>query len=197
MRRFVTLLVIALAACRAQPADPGYQQANAALMQQDSRRVLDLLKDDRSAEAERLKATAMLQLQDMPGAARYLDRAVAAGGNAAVYADYARLELIRGRIAPAAQWQQRAEQADPNALLPLLIGGEIAMARGQPGLALNYADRALAGQPANAAALTNRAHALAALRRWDELRLLLDRLERELPGDPELAALRKALPSAR
>ncbi len=191
------LLLIALAGCRAEPVGPDYQAANAALMRRDSRVVLDLLKDDRSAEGQRLKATAMLQLQDLAGAARQLDLAVAAGGSAAVFADYARLELIRGRFDQAAQWQRRAERTDPEALLPLLIGGEIAIGRRQPALALSYADRALARQPDNAAALTNRAHALAELGRWDDLKALLDRLEQDMPGDPELAQLRKAMPPRR
>lgn len=197
MRRLLPLLLIALAGCRAEPAVPDYQAANAALMQRDSRRVLAMLKEDRSAEAERLKATALLQLQDLPGAARQLDLAVAAGGSAAVYADYAQLELIRGHLDRAGQWQQRAERADGAALMPLQIGGEIALARGQAEVALAYFDRALAQHPDNLAALTSRAQALARLRRWDDLAPLLDRLEREVPGDPELAQLRKAMPPRR
>lgn len=197
MRWILPLLLIALAGCRAEPVAPDYQAANAALMQRDSRRVLTMLKDDRSVEAERLKATALLQLQDLPGAARQLDLAVTAGGNAAVYADYAQLELIRGHLDRAGQWQQRAERADGAALMPLQIGGEIALARGQVELALGYFDRALARHPDNLAALAGRAHALARLQRWVELAPLLDRLDRDMPGDTELALLRQAMPPAR
>ncbi|MBS0483026.1 MAG: hypothetical protein JSR96_12960 [Proteobacteria bacterium] len=197
MRRLLPLLLIALAGCRAEPVGPDYQAANAALMQRDSRRVLAMLKDDPSAEAERLKATALLQLQDLPGAARHLDLAVAAGGSAAVYADYAQLELIRGHLDQAGQWQQRAERADGSALMPLQIGGEIALARGQADAALAYFDRALDRHPDNLAALAGRAHALARLQRWGELAPLLDRLDRDMPGDTELALLRRAMPSAR
>lgn len=197
MRWNLPLLLIALAGCRAEPVAPDYQAANAALMQRDSRRVLTMLKDDRSVEAERLKATALLQLQDLPGAARQLDLAVTAGGNAAVYADYAQLELIRGHLDRAGQWQQRAERADGAALMPLQMGGEIALARGQVELALGYFDRALARHPDNLAALAGRAHALARLQRWVELAPLLDRLDRDMPGDTELALLRQAMPPAR
>lgn len=197
MRWILPLLLIALAGCRAEPVAPDYQAANAALMQRDSRRVLTMLKDDRSVEAERLKATALLQLQDLPGAARQLDLAVKAGGNAAVYADYAQLELIRGHLDRAGQWQQRAERADGAALMPLQMGGEIALARGQVEVALGYFDGALARHPDNLAALAGRAHALARLQRWVELAPLLDRLDRDMPGDTELALLRQAMPPAR
>ena len=189
--RIIALVVLALASCKA-PA-PDYQAANLALVQRDSHAVLRMLADDSSPEGERLKATASLQLGDLDTAANHLDRAVTAGGGAAVFADYARLELIRGRLPAAAKWQSRAEQADGGAMMTLLTGGEIAMAQQQTARALDYFDRAAQRNPDNFAVLANRAKAIAALRKWDELAPLLTRLEQQAPGDAELADLRKRL----
>lgn len=189
----VLIALLILAAC--QRADPAAKQPEAAqaLVQRQSERVLELLSGDHSPEGERLKATARLQLNDLGAAAAHLDAGIAAGGSAAVYADYARLELIRGDLARAEAMQAKAEQGGDAGLATLLTGGEIALARKQPDRALGYFDRAAALYPDNLAVLSNRAQSLAELGRWSELAPLITELERRLPDDPEVAALRQRL----
>ncbi len=189
----VLIALLILAAC--QRPDPAAKQAEAAqaLVQRQSGRVLELLSGDHSPEAERLKATARLQLNDLGAAAEHLDAGIAAGGSAAVYADYARLELIRGDLARAEAMQAKSEQGGDTGLATLLTGGEIALARKQPDRALGYFDRAAALYPDNLAVLSNRAQSLAELSRWSELAPLITELERRLPDDPEVAALRQRL----
>lgn len=171
--------------------------AEAALLRRLPDRVLTVLGEEASAEAERLKAMAWLQKQDTVKAREALERAVAAGGSAAVLADFARMELIEDRPDAALDLLMRAEKADPDLLAVLLVGGEIHARRGDPARALGYFDRAVKGWPGNLAAQTGRAAVLGELGRLDDLEAALKPLEASMADNPDIRFLRARLALAR
>lgn len=171
--------------------------AEAALLRRAPDAVLNGLEGQAGAEAERLKALAWLQKQDTAKAREAFERAVAAGGSAAVFADFARLELIEDRSDAALDLLVKAEKADPGLLSVLLVGGEIHARRGDPGKALGYFDRAVKGWPGNIAAQTGRAAVLGELGRLDELEAALKPLEASMADNPDIRFLKARLALAR
>ena len=171
--------------------------AEAALLRRAPDAVLAALEGNGTAEAKRLKAMAWLQKQDTTKAREALERAVAAGGSAAVFADFARLELIEDRPDAALDLLTRAEKADPGLLAVLLVGGEIHARRGDPARALGYFDRAVKGWPGNLAAQTGRAAVLGELGRLDELEAALKPLEASMANNPDIRFLKARLALAR
>lgn len=171
--------------------------AEAALLRRAPDAVLSALEGQAGAEAERLKALAWLQKQDVAKARAALERAVAAGGSAAALAELARLELIEDRPDAALGLLARAEKADPDLLAVLLVGGEIHAWRGDPGKALGYFDRAVKGWPDSLAAQVGRLSVLGELGRLDELEAALKPLEASMADNPDIRFLKARLALAR
>lgn len=167
--------------------------AEAALLRRVPDSALAVLDGLVSPEGERLRAMAWLQKEDTGQARAALERAVAAGGSAAVFADFARLELIEDRSDAALALLARAEKADPDLLAVLLVGGELHSRRGDPGKALGYFDRAVKGWPDNLAARTGRAAVLGELGRLDELEAALKPLEASMADNPDVRFLKARL----
>lgn len=171
--------------------------AQAALLRKVPDVALQLLAGRDSVEADRLRAAAALQQQDPAAAARYLDRAVSAGGSAAAYADYTRLLLLNGDVAGAAAMHVKAQAQGPNLLATLLSGGELAMRQGDLARALAAYSKADQTYPGNLAAMTGKAAVLGDLGRFDEMEPVLKALAAAAPKDPTVAYLRARHAAAR
>lgn len=143
--------------------------AEAALLRKASDAALTLLGDSASVEAERLRAIAALQKGDTARAQDQFEMALAAGGNARTFADYARLRLMAGDIAGADELTARAAKAAPDAIDTLLIEAAVALRHGDLKAALAKFERAGKLYPASLAALTGKAAVLGDLGRTKEM----------------------------
>lgn len=171
--------------------------ANAALLRQAPDAAIGLLAERNSVEASRLRAAAMMQLQDLPRARAELDRAVAAGASAHVYSDYVRLLLIEGDLPGAAAMQAKADQLGADQLTSLLTGGELAIRQGDLAGALARFERADRAYPHNLAVMTNRATVLGDLGRFDEMDRVIQPLVTARPEDQVVIYLQARLAKAR
>lgn len=171
--------------------------AQAALLRKVPDVALKLLDGRDSVEADRLRAAAALQQQDAAAATRHLDRAVAAGGSAAVYADYTRLLLLKGDVAGAAAMHAKAQAQGPDLLATLLSGGELAVRQGDLAKALTAYATADKAYPGNIAAMTGKAAVLGDLGRFDEMEQVLKPLASAAPKDTVVAYLRARHAAAR
>ena len=171
--------------------------ANAALLRRAPDLVAGLLQGNTSVEASRLRATAALQQQNIELAVQELDRALAAGGSGRVYSDYARLMLIKGDLAKAAELQTQADRLAPEQLCTMLTGGELALRRGDLAQALDRFTRADKLYPGNLAAMMNMASVLGDLGRFDEMRQVLGPLSAAAPKDSTVVYLNARLAQSR
>ena len=171
--------------------------AEAALLRKAPDVALGLLGPVASVEAERLRALALIQKQDMVGAQQHFETGLAAGGSARLFADYARYRLLSGDIAGADELAAKAAKADPDGIDSLLIGGLIAVRRGNLQTALDRYARAAKLYPASVAALTGKAAVLGDLGRSDEMQKVLDRAAVAAPTDLTVVFLRARNAAAR
>lgn len=169
----------------------------AALLRQAPDVLLDAVAGERGIKADQLRAFAYLQKQDVDAARRHIMAAVAAGGTGRVLADAAQISLIAGDVAAAEALQARAEQTAPKEFATLLVGGEIAVRKGDSLRALNYFDRVDRLIPGNIAVMTARASTLADLGRFAEMATTLDPLVQTVPNDPDVILLRARLAQSR
>ena len=171
--------------------------AEAALLRKVPDMALGFLGTSTSVEAERLRALALIQKQDMAGAQQHFEKGLAAGGSGRLFADYARYRLLSGDIAGADELAAKAAKIDPNGIDTLLVGGLIAVRHGNLKLALELYSRAAKLYPASVAALTGMAAVLGDLGRTDEMRKVLDRAGGVAPTDPTVVFLRAREAAAR
>ena len=171
--------------------------AEAALLRKAPAVALTMLGSATSVESERLRALALIQQQDLPGAQQHFEKGLAAGGNARLFADYARYRLLSGDIAGADELAAKAAKADPDGIDTLLVSGLIAVRHGNLQLALELYSRAAKLYPASVAALTGTAAVLGDLGRTDEMRKVLDRAGAVAPTDPAVVYLRARDATAR
>jgi tetratricopeptide (TPR) repeat protein len=164
--------------------------AEAALLRKAPDVALGLLGAATSVEAERLRALALIQKQDLAGAQQRFEAGLAAGGSARLFADYARYRLLSGDIAGADELAAKAAKADPDGIDSLLIGGLIAVRHGNLQAALDRYARAANLYPASVAALTGMAAVLGDLGRIAEMQKVLDRAAVAAPTDPTVVFLR-------
>jgi tetratricopeptide (TPR) repeat protein len=157
--------------------------AEAALLRGVPDVALTLLGKATGPEAERLRAMAALAKNDRASAQRHFEAAIAAGGNARVYADYARFQLMAGAVAEAEELAEKAQKAGPDAIDTLLIQGELAVRRGDLVQALGHYQRAQKLYPASLAALLGQAAVLGDLGRVDEMQVAVDRAAAIAPKD--------------
>lgn len=171
--------------------------AEAALLRGVPDIALRLLGKTAGAEAERLRAMAALQKQEQPKAQTHFEAAITAGGNARVFADYARFHLMAGDIAEAEELAARAAKAQPDGIDTLLLLGQLAVHRGDLGKALEHYERAGKLYPASLAALTGQAAVLGDLGRVAEMQKVIDRAAAVAPKDPAIVFLRARAAAAR
>lgn len=163
--------------------------AEAALLRNAPQVALDALGQSTSAEAERLRAMAAIQQDDLGKASDYLARAVAAGGNARAFADYARLKLMERDIAAATSLADQAAALAPKGIDTLLVKGQIALVRGDLQAALESYTAANKLYPASLAAMTGRAATLGDLGRFEEMLEVAKAASAVAPRDPAVAYL--------
>lgn len=163
--------------------------AEAALLRQVPDLAVKFLDGATGAEADRLRAVAALQKGDAAAAGSHFANAVDQGGNARVFADYARFRLMAGDVAGAIDMVGRAEKADPDALDTLLIGGQLAIQRGDLKRALETYQRARKVYPSSLAAMLGEAATLGDLGRNAEMKAVLAKAASAAPSDPAVAYL--------
>lgn len=178
--------------------------AEAALLRKVPDQAVELLSAAKGPEAHRLRALAALQKEDVQAAQDHLEAAVAAGGNARVYTDYARYRLLAGDVAGADEMAARAAKAAPESLDTLLVEGQLALRHGDLKLSLEKYTRAGQLFPNSLAALTGKAAVLGDLGRTKEMDALVAVAVAQAPRDPAViflqvksAAVRKDWPRIR
>lgn len=164
--------------------------AEAALLRNSPDRALEALGATASPEAERLRALAAIQQNRLAEAGDHFAKAVALGGNARAFADYARYRLLAGDVAGAQEMAARARQVAPDGLDTLLVDGQLAVRGGDLARALATYTRAGELYPESLAALTGKAAVLGDLGRLDEMKQAVDRAATFAPKDPTVAYLR-------
>lgn len=188
----IAIMLALLAGCGSirTEGQENHEAVVTALQARKSDLVLSMLAGQSSPEAERLRATAWLQKQNMAEARHALERAVQAGGSGAVHADFARLELIEGHVEEAAVRIEQARRIAPDELLILLTGAEIDSARGHLSVALAGYERASRLYPGNDAVQIGLVQVLARQGRWQDVERLIAPLLQRYPDDAELRALK-------
>lgn len=171
--------------------------AEAALLRQAPDVALALLGDARSVEAERLRALAAIQQQDLAGAGDHFAKAMAAGGNARTFADYCRFRLMAGDVAGAKELAGRAAKTAPDGLDTLLVGGQLALRQGDLKRSLEQYSRAAKLYPASLAALTGQAALLGDLGRFDQMQAITAQAATFAPKDPIVVFLTAKSAAAR
>lgn len=164
--------------------------AEAALLRKAPQVALSTLGTDASAEAERLRALALIQQGKVAEAGDHFAKGAAAGGSARLFADYARYKLLGGDADGARALAEKAARTDPKALDPLLVQGQLAVRSGDLKTALERYDRAAKLYPASLAAVTGEAAVLGDLGRLDEMDKLTSQAAAFAPKDPTLLYLR-------
>jgi len=164
--------------------------AEAALLRRAPDVALSLLGDLKTPEAERLRALAAIQRKDLPGAGKHFAGGLAAGGNARLFADYARYNLLTGDTGEARKMIERARKADPDGIDTLLVEGQLALRDGDLARGLDRYARAAELYPASIAALTGKAAALGDLGRVKEMEEALGRASAFAPKDPTIIYLK-------
>ena len=164
--------------------------AEAALLRKAPDVALGFVGAATSVEAERLRALALIQKLDMTGAQQHFEKGMAAGGNARLFADYARFRLLSGDIAGADELAAKAAKADPSSIDTLLIGAVVAVRHGNLQLAYDLYLRAAKLYPTSVAAMTGQAAVLGDLGRTDEMQKVLDRAGALAPNDQTVIFLR-------
>ncbi len=172
------------------PGELAELSAEAALLRSAPDAALDLLGKSAGPEAERLRALAALQKNDPRAAQAHFEAAIAAGGNARTYADYARFHLMTGAPTEAQDMAARAQKADPDGIDTLLVLGQLAVRRGDLAKALEIYSRAGKLYPASLAALTGHAAVLGDLGRNDEMQAVVDRAATFAPKNPTVVFLK-------
>ena len=171
--------------------------AEAALLRRVPDVTMRLLSGEKSPEAERLRALALIQKEDFASAQKHFEAGLTAGGNARLFADYARFRLLSGDIAGADELAARAVKAEPNAIDTLLINALLALRHGDLDRALTGYTRASNLYPASIAALLGRAGVLGDLGRPDKMQKVLTQAAAAAPGNLTVAFLRAKAAHAR
>lgn len=167
--------------------------AEAALLRSSPDAAIAFLSETKSVEADRLRALAAVQKNDLAGAANFFERGMEAGGSPRLFADYARLRLLGGDLPGAAQLAAKASAAAPNGIDTLLINGEIAIRHGDLNGALGFYERAAKLYPASIAALTGKAAVLGELGRYDDMQAVLQKAAVAAPKNLSIAYLQARL----
>lgn len=180
------------------PGELSELAAEAALLRKNPDAVDAFLAKTATPEASRLRALAEIQRGNIAQAASLFEKGVAAGGNARLFADYARLRLMGGDLAGASDLIARAARLSPDGIDTLLVSGEIAVRHGDLQAALGFYDKAERLYPVSVAALVGKMAVLGDLGRIDEMKPLLAKAQAFAPKDPgvqfiaiRLAALEK------
>ncbi|SMC30501.1 Tfp pilus assembly protein PilF [Novosphingobium sp. B1] len=106
-------------------------KAEAALLKGDPTTALALVGGDQAPAALRIRASALLALDDNVGALAALRQGAAKGGDARLLADYARFLIDAGDLAGADQQIAALQKARPDDLDGYLLSADVAARRGR------------------------------------------------------------------
>lgn len=121
--------------------------AEASLLRGNADEALALLGEDRTPDAERIRAAALIQKQDAAGALAALRRGASTGGNALLLRDYARFLIDSQDLSGAAQQVAALSRLQPDGFDALMLGADIAARRGRHGEAHALLEKAAARYP--------------------------------------------------
>lgn len=172
------------------PADLAEMRAEAALLRGAGDAALRELEGRQTPEAERLRGMVALAGGKLADAAAHFDKGEKLGGNGRLFADYARLALVTGDTDKADELLAKARKIAPDGIDTLLVGGELAVRRGDLKTALDAFGRAADLYPASLPALTGKAAVLGDLGRTKDMRAVLDKAAAFAPRDPAVVYLR-------
>lgn len=164
--------------------------AEAALLRQKPDLVEAALGSRGTPEAERLRALAAIQKGNLAGAMQLFEKGAETGGNARLFADYARFKLLSGDTAGALLMADKARKLAPEGLDTLLIDGQLQVRKGDLLAALGTYDKAFRHYPASLAALTGKAAVLGDLGRINDMKAVLDKAATFAPRAPAVLFLR-------
>lgn len=167
--------------------------AEAALLRGQPDEALAVLGTMQGVEADRLRGLAAIKKGDTATAATMFARGKAAGGNARLFADYARLLLMSGDIAGAKDLADQAARLAPDGIDTLLLQGDLAVRSGDLNRALAVFERAGQLYPASLAPLIGRASVLGDMGRTKDMKPLVDRAAEAAPDDLSVAYLQVRL----
>lgn len=121
--------------------------AEASLLRGNADEALALLGEDRTPDAERIRAAALIQKRDAAGALAALRRGASTGGNALLLRDYARFLIDSQDLSGAAQQVAALSRLQPDGFDALMLGADIAARRGRHGEAHALLEKAAARYP--------------------------------------------------
>lgn len=180
----------------ARPKDFALLAAEAALLRGLAGDAINVLGNDTSPAAERIRALALLSKDDREGAAKAFAAGAAGPADARLLADYARFSLMRGDVKQARALADRAMKAGPTLIDSLLANAEVTTAEGQLAQALALYDQAAKSWPGNLAALAGKAAVLGDLGRTKEMEAVLAALA-DVRGGGKVAYLQARAAAAR
>jgi len=164
--------------------------AEAELLSGKPERTLELLGNDASADAWRVRAAAMLA-QDLPDRAiAAFESGLAAGGNARLLHDYARFRLASGDLAGARGLVERLKASAPNSFQAIMMQGDLAFNSGETARAAAYWRDAASRYPSRYEPLLALAGLASDSGKPDEALELVEKAGRIAPGNRETVSLR-------
>lgn len=172
-------------------------EAEALLILGQTQPALDLIANDQSADAWRLRAAARVKLDDSAGALAAFEAGMAAGGNYLITLDYGRYLLGTGDLAGAEAQAKRLAQYDADSMASLMLSGDVAWKLGRSAEAHKAWARAMKLYPKRIEPLLAAAHAFDSEGKVDEAIKLAERAAEIAPENPELFDLQVMLASVK
>jgi tetratricopeptide (TPR) repeat protein len=172
-------------------------EAEALLILGQTQPALDLIANDQSVDAWRLRAAARVKLDDSAGALAAFEAGMAAGGNYLITLDYGRYLLSTGDLAGAEAQAKRLAQYDADSMASLMLSGDVAWKLGRSAEAHKAWARAMKLYPKRIEPLLAAAHAFDSEGKVDEAIKLAERAAEIAPENPELFDLQVMLASVK
>lgn len=172
------------------PGDIKLIRAEALILSGRHNLALDLLAREQTAEAYRIKASALSGNGKHEEAFAMLQAGLSASGNRVkLYSDYALVMLSLGELEEARAYATKASSLGPTAVEPMIAQGRIAETESNWEKALGYFQTAASEFPDSKAALLGKIRMLGELGRLDEAEPLIRDTYARLSSDLEVVFL--------
>lgn len=172
-------------------------ESEALLILGQTQAAIDLIANDQSVDAWRLRAAARVKLDDSAGALAAFEAGMAAGGNYLITLDYGRYLLGTGDLAGAEAQAKRLAQYDADSMASLMLSGDVAWKLGRSAEAHKAWARAMKLYPKRIEPLLAAANAFDSEGKVDEAIKLAERAAEIEPDNPELFDLQVMLASVK
>lgn len=170
------------------PADAAILYGDAAIFRGQFDEALQRVESANSAEAARVRGLALVARGDKAQAADAFAAGLnGAGPRSALLAAFARFQFDNGNVEDARRLSGQALAENAEELIALQVVGRIAALEGHQADALAAFERALKAYPEDKASLFGKIAALGDLRRFKEIRPLLDKAKEIDPDNPRVA----------